>query len=190
MQHWMSVETALLRPSGRIGSEWINATYAAQKRWALFTDKARAAVLNALLPDGVATGRLIDLQGLIKVEDHVADAIEKGAEVVTGGRHSGAGLLFYGPTILTGVTSAMTVAREETFGPVAPLFPFDTVDEVIVQANNTEFGLAAYFYARDLLRVWQVAEALGVQVIDTAGNVYLKNEGLHGKPLLTMAVVI
>lgn len=80
--------------------------------------------------------------------------------MVTGGKRSNAGALFYEPTILTGVTSAMKVAREETFGPVAPLFAFDTVEDVIAQANDTEFGLAAYFYARDLSRVWQVAEAL------------------------------
>jgi succinate-semialdehyde dehydrogenase/glutarate-semialdehyde dehydrogenase len=110
--------------------------------------------------DGVTTGPLIDLPGLVKVEDHVADAVEKGAKVVTGGKRSGAGTLFYEPTILTGVTSAMKVAREETFGPITPLFAFDTVEDVIAQANNTEFGLAAYFYARDLSRVWQVAEAL------------------------------
>ena len=110
--------------------------------------------------DGVTTGPLIDLQGLAKVENHVADAVGKGAQVAVGGQRAGSGALFYEPTVLTGVTSDMKVAREETFGPVAPLFAFDTVEDVICQANDTEFGLAAYFYARDLARVWRVAEAL------------------------------
>jgi len=110
--------------------------------------------------DGVTTGPLIDKNGLAKVEDHVADAVAKGARVVSGGRRSNAGELFYEPTVLTGVTKAMKVAREETFGPVAPLFKFETVEDVIAQANDTEFGLAAYFYARDMSRVWRVAEAL------------------------------
>ena len=110
--------------------------------------------------DGVTTGPIIDKNGLAKIEDHVSDAVSKGAKVVTGGKPSDKGGLFYEPTLLTGVTKDMKVAREETFGPVAPLFSFDTVDDVIAQANDTEFGLASYFYARDLSRVWRVAEAL------------------------------
>lgn len=110
--------------------------------------------------DGVTTGPLIDANGLAKVEDHVADALEKGASVVTGGKPADAGGLFYEPTVLTGVTYDMKVAREETFGPVAPLFKFETEEDVIRQANDTEFGLASYFYARDLAKVWRVAEAL------------------------------
>ena len=110
--------------------------------------------------EGVTTGPIIDKNGLAKIEDHVSDAVSKGAKVVTGGKPSDKGGLFYEPTLLTGVTKDMKVAREETFGPVAPLFSFDTVDDVIAQANDTEFGLASYFYARDLSRVWRVAEAL------------------------------
>jgi len=110
--------------------------------------------------DGVTTGPLIDEQGLAKVEDHVANAVSMGAKVITGGAPDGHGGTFYQPTVLTGITTDMKVAREETFGPVAPLFKFDTVEDVITMANDTEFGLASYFYARDLSRVWRVAEAL------------------------------
>lgn len=110
--------------------------------------------------DGVTTGPLIDEQGLAKVEDHVANAVSMGAKVVTGGGPDSHGGTFYQPTVLTGITTEMKVAREETFGPVAPLFKFDTVEDVITMANDTEFGLASYFYARDLSRVWHVAEAL------------------------------
>ena len=109
---------------------------------------------------GVTVGPLIDEQGVAKAEDHVQDAVSKGARVVAGGKRiEGAGT-FFAPTILTGVDRNMKVAREETFGPVAPLFRFDTVEDVIAQANDTEFGLAAYFFAGDLKKVWRVAEAL------------------------------
>lgn len=127
---------------------------------AKLADKVAGLSVGDGFSAGVTTGPLIDTQGLAKVEDHIADAVAKGAKVARGGKRSNAGSLFFEPTILTGVTSAMKVAREETFGPVAPLFAFDTVEDVIAQANDTEFGLAAYFYARDLSRVWQVAEAL------------------------------
>ena len=109
---------------------------------------------------GVTIGPLIDEQGMEKAEAHVRDAVGKGAKVITGGgRIDGPGT-FFAPTILTGVTRGMAVAREETFAPVAPLFRFDTVEDVIAQANDTEFGLAAYFFAGDLKKVWRVAEAL------------------------------
>jgi succinate-semialdehyde dehydrogenase/glutarate-semialdehyde dehydrogenase len=126
--------------------------------------------------DGVDMGPLIDEAGLAKVEDHVADALSKGAELVTGGSRSNAGALFYQPTVLRNVTREMKVAREETFGPVAPLFRFDTVDDVIEQANATEFGLAAYFYARDLSRVWRVAEALEYGMVGVNTGI-ISNEG-------------
>ncbi|PST22994.1 succinate-semialdehyde dehydrogenase (NADP(+)) [Rhizobium sp. JAB6] len=109
---------------------------------------------------GVTVGPLIDEQGVAKAEDHVRDAVSKGARIVTGGRRIEGGGTFFAPTILTGVDRSMKVAREETFGPVAPLFRFDTVEDVITQANDTEFGLAAYFFAGDLKKVWRVAEAL------------------------------
>ncbi|MBY5657938.1 NAD-dependent succinate-semialdehyde dehydrogenase [Rhizobium leguminosarum] len=109
---------------------------------------------------GIVIGPLIDAQGLAKVEDHVSDALAKGAKVLTGGKRVDGAGTFFTPTVLTGVARGMKVAREETFGPVAPLFRFDTVEDVINQANDTEFGLAAYFYAGDLKKVWRVAEAL------------------------------
>ena len=97
---------------------------------------------------------------IAKVESHVADAVENGAIIKTGGKRLHQGQTFYEPTILTNVTHDMRVAREETFGPVAPLFRFRDESEVIEHANDTNFGLAANFYARDIGRVWRVAEAL------------------------------
>ena len=110
--------------------------------------------------DGVNAGPLITAKAMEKVEDHISDALSKGASVKLGGKPSARGGLFFEPTVLTGVTPAMKIAREETFGPVAPLFKFDTEEEVIEMANNTEFGLASYFYSKDLSKVFRVAEAL------------------------------
>jgi succinate-semialdehyde dehydrogenase/glutarate-semialdehyde dehydrogenase len=95
-----------------------------------------------------------------KVEEHVADALARGARLVMGGRRHALGGRFFEPTVLTDVTPDMLLAREETFGPVAPLFRFKTDEEAIALANDTEFGLAAYFYGRDVRRVWRVAEGL------------------------------
>jgi len=121
------------------------------------------------LEDGVNQGPLIDVAALEKVEEHVADATAKGAKVAVGGARHERGGTFYQPTILTGVTTDMKVTHEETFGPVAPLFRFKTEEEAIAMANDTEFGLASYFYARDLGRVWRVGEALesGIVGINT-----------------------
>ncbi len=109
---------------------------------------------------GVNQGPLIDVQALAKVEAHVADAVAQGARVLTGGKRHAKGGTFFEPTVLVDVTPAMRCAREETFGPVAPLFKFADEAEAIALANATEYGLASYFYARDLGRVWRVAEAL------------------------------
>jgi succinate-semialdehyde dehydrogenase/glutarate-semialdehyde dehydrogenase len=109
---------------------------------------------------GVSQGPLIDAQALAKVEAHVADAVAQGARILTGGRRHALGGTFFEPTVLADVTPAMRCAREETFGPVAPLFKFHDEAEAIALANATEYGLASYFYARDLSRVWRVAEAL------------------------------
>ena len=114
---------------------------------------------NGLEP-GVMQGPLIDAAALAKVERHVADAVARGANVLTGGRRHALGGTFYEPTVLSEATQEMLVAREETFGPVAPLFRFHTDAEAIQWANTTEFGLAAYFYSRDWGRVFRVAEAL------------------------------
>jgi succinate-semialdehyde dehydrogenase/glutarate-semialdehyde dehydrogenase len=109
---------------------------------------------------GVNQGPLIDAQALEKVEAHVADAVAQGARILTGGKRHALGGTFFEPTVLADVTPAMRCAREETFGPVAPLFKFHNEAEAIALANATEYGLASYFYARDLARVWRVAEAL------------------------------
>ncbi|SHO63396.1 succinate semialdehyde dehydrogenase [Pseudoxanthobacter soli DSM 19599] len=109
---------------------------------------------------GVLIGPLIDDDAIAKVERHVEDAVSKGAHIVLGGKRHPLGGTFYEPTVITGVTPDMVVAREETFGPVAPLFRFETEEEVIAMANDTEFGLAAYFYTENARRTWRVAEAL------------------------------
>src|SRR6185312_6721 len=114
---------------------------------------------------GVNIGPLIDVQGLAKVEEHVADAVGKGAKVILGGKRHSLGGRFYEPTLLTEVTPEMKVSREETFGPVAPLYRFRKDEDAVRLANDTEFGLAAYFYARDLGRVWRVAEALDTGIV-------------------------
>ena len=110
--------------------------------------------------DGVTIGPLINTAAVTKVEEHIADAKEKGAVVIEGGARSRIGGTFFDPTVLKNVTKDMKVAREETFGPLAPLFRFQGEADVIDMANDTEFGLAAYFYSRDYSRVWRVAEAL------------------------------
>lgn len=129
-----------------------------------FAEKLTAAVksisVGAGTETGVNQGPLINLAAIAKVEDHVADATAKGAKIAVGGGRHALGGTFFEPTVLTEVTTDMKVTREETFGPVAPLFRFKTEEQVIEMANDTEFGLAAYFYAKDLGRVWRVAEAL------------------------------
>ncbi len=110
--------------------------------------------------EGVTTGPLIDENALKKVREHVSDAVSKGAKVAIGGEAAEQGGLFFQPTILTGVTSEMKVAVEETFGPVAPLFKFETEEEVVELANATEFGLASYFFSKDVSKIFRVAEAL------------------------------
>ena len=125
---------------------------------------------------GVTMGPLISAAAIAKVEEHVADAVAGGAKVVAGGKRHGAEGNFYEPTILTGVTSAMKVAREETFGPVAPLFKFETEEEAIAMANDTQFGLAAYFFTRDLARTFRVGEALEFGIVGV-------NEGLTSTEL-------
>jgi succinate-semialdehyde dehydrogenase/glutarate-semialdehyde dehydrogenase len=120
--------------------------------------KAAAIKVGNGFEAGVSQGPLIDDAAITKVEEHVADAVAKGATVVVGG--SRLGERFYAPTVLAGVTSEMRCAREETFGPVAPVFRFETEAEAIAAANATEFGLASYFYSRDIGRIFRVGEAL------------------------------
>jgi succinate-semialdehyde dehydrogenase/glutarate-semialdehyde dehydrogenase len=134
-----------------------------------FARKLSAAVAKLRVGDGLkgATdqGPLIDEKAIAKVEEHVADALAKGAKVAAGGKRHALGGTFYEPTILTGVTPQMLVAREETFGPVAPLFKFKSEAEAIKMANDTEFGLAAYLYTRDLARSWRVSEAIEYGIV-------------------------
>ena len=129
-----------------------------------------AAAVTKLKPapgiDATATqGPLIDDRAVEKVESHIADATSKGAKVLLGGKRHALGGRFFEPTILTDVTPAMALAREETFGPVAPLFRFATEADAVALANDTEFGLAAYFYGRDIGRIWRVAEALEYGIV-------------------------
>jgi succinate-semialdehyde dehydrogenase/glutarate-semialdehyde dehydrogenase len=138
-----------------------------------FAAKLTAAVAKLKVGDGLKgetqQGPLIDMKAVEKVEEHIADAVKKGAKVVAGGKRHALGHSFFEPTILVNVTTDMKVTREETFGPVAPLFRFKTEEEAVKLANDTEFGLAAYFYARDLGRVWRVAEGIesGIVGINT-----------------------
>ena len=129
-----------------------------------FIDKLTVAVSKMVVGDGlkneVQQGPLIDMAAVEKVEEHIADAVAKGAVIVLGGTRHPLGGTFFNPTIITGVTQDMLVAREETFGPLAPIFKFSIDAEAIAMANDTEFGLASYFYSRDISRVWRVAEAL------------------------------
>ena len=130
----------------------------------LFVEKFAKAlsiikVGNGMEP-GITQGPLIETAALEKVQKHVADALSKGAKLVTGGKQSIEGKNFYEPTILANVNSQMLITHEETFGPVAPIIPFESDEEVIQLANSSQFGLASYFYSRDIGRVWKVAEAL------------------------------
>jgi succinate-semialdehyde dehydrogenase/glutarate-semialdehyde dehydrogenase len=122
--------------------------------------KARSLKLGRGTEAGVAMGPLIDERAVAKMEEHVADALDQGGRVLVGGQRSALGGTFFEPTVMTGITQAMKVTKEETFAPLAPIITFADEAEVIAMANATEFGLAAYFYARDMARVWRVAEAL------------------------------
>jgi succinate-semialdehyde dehydrogenase/glutarate-semialdehyde dehydrogenase len=146
-----------------------NRIYVQEGIYDTFAEKLSAAVakfkVGAGTETGVSIGPLINMAGIEKVEEHIADAVGKGAKVIIGGKRHKLGGTFFEPTVLTGVTSAMKVAREETFGPVAPLFRFKTEEEAIKLANDTEFGLCAYFYARDVGRIWRVAEGLEYGIV-------------------------
>ena len=134
-----------------------------------FTQKLTEAVRKLRVGDGLKgetdQGPLIDAKALAKVENHIADAKSKGAKVITGGKRHALGGTFYEPTVLTDVSRDMILAREETFGPVAPLFRVDTDEQAVKLANDTEFGLAAYVYTRDLARSWRVTEALEYGIV-------------------------
>ena len=159
-----AVEGAIISKYRNAGQTCVctNRFYVQESVYDAFAEKLQAAVARFKvgngMDEGVTTGPLINADAVSKVELHLSDALAKGATLVAGGNRLGGN--FFEPTIVTGVTADMLVAREETFGPLAPLFRFTDEAEVIRQANDTEFGLAAYFYARDLGRVFRVAEAL------------------------------
>ncbi|HEY2609061.1 MAG TPA: NAD-dependent succinate-semialdehyde dehydrogenase [Paraburkholderia sp.] len=141
-----------------------NRFYVHDKVYDAFSEKLRVAVEQLKVglgtEDGVTQGPLINEAAVLKVESHIEDALAQGARIVTGGRRHALGHGFFEPTVLAGVTPAMKVSRDETFGPLAALLRFSSDEEVIRLANDTEFGLASYFYSRDIGRVWRVAEAL------------------------------
>lgn len=141
-----------------------NRIYVHDKVYDIFASKLAAAVSKLKVghgtEDGVTQGPLIDMRAVDKMESHINDATSKGAKVILGGKRHKLGGSFFEPTILTGVTQQMMVAQDETFGPLAPLFRFETEEEVIAHANDTRFGLAAYFYSRDIGRIWRVGETL------------------------------
>ena len=134
-----------------------------------FAAKLSQAVSGLRVGDGMETGvsqgPLIDMAAVEKTESHIADAVSKGARVVVGGKRHAMGGTFFEPTVLADVTTDMVVTREETFGPVAPLFRFKSEDEAIQMANDTEFGLASYFYSRDVGRIWRVSEGLEYGIV-------------------------
>ncbi|MBB42796.1 MAG: succinate-semialdehyde dehydrogenase (NADP(+)) [Rhodospirillaceae bacterium] len=146
-----------------------NRLYVQETVYKEFTQKLVTAVEELVIGNGLTgethQGPLIDLAAVEKVEEHIEDALLKGGLVQTGGNRHKLGGTFFEPTVLTGVTSEMKVAREETFGPVAPLFSFGREEEVIALANDTEFGLASYFYSRDIGRIWRVMENLEYGII-------------------------
>lgn len=132
------------------------------------------------LESGIQQGPMIDMQAIEKVESHVADAVKQGAKVVSGGKRHSLGGTFYEPTVLSGVKQGMLITKEETFGPVAAVIPFKTEAEVIVAANDSEFGLASYFYSRDIGRIWRVAEALEFGMVGVNTGIISNEVGPFG----------
>ncbi|SDN46618.1 NADP-dependent succinate-semialdehyde dehydrogenase [Pseudomonas jinjuensis] len=161
-----AVEGALISKYRNNGQTCVcaNRLYIQDGVYDAFVEKLKVAVAKLKigngLEDGITTGPLIDEKAVAKVQEHIADAVSKGAKVVAGGKPHTLGGTFFEPTVLVDVPKNAAVAKEETFGPLAPLFRFKDDAEVVAMANDTEFGLASYFYARDLGRVFRVAEAL------------------------------
>ncbi len=161
-----AVEGAMISKYRNTGQTCVcaNRIYVQKSVLEAFTAKLVAKVnglkVGSGIDAGVTQGPLIDEKAVAKIEEHIADAKSKGAKVLTGGKRHALGGLFFEPTVVSGATADMLFAREETFGPLAPLFAFDTEEEVLALANDSEFGLAAYFYSRDVGRVMRVAERL------------------------------
>ncbi|NMM38711.1 MAG: NADP-dependent succinate-semialdehyde dehydrogenase [Glaciimonas sp.] len=161
-----AVEGAMVSKYRNAGQTCVcaNRIYVQDGVYDAFATKLVAAVAKLTVGNGtdagITQGPLIDVKAVEKVEQHIADALAKGGRLLAGGKRHALGHSFFEPTIIADVTSEMQVAKEETFGPLAPLFRFKTDAEVIALANDTEFGLASYFYSRDIGRIWRVAEAL------------------------------
>jgi succinate-semialdehyde dehydrogenase / glutarate-semialdehyde dehydrogenase len=161
-----AVEGAIISKYRNAGQTCVcaNRLYVQAGVYDAFAEKLVAAVGKLKVGNGfdpdVLQGPLIDFAAVEKIEDHIQDAVAKGGRVLLGGKRHALGRTFFEPTVLSGVTSQMKVAREETFGPLAPLFRFGSDEEGIQMANDTEFGLASYFFSRDIGRAWRAAEAL------------------------------
>jgi succinate-semialdehyde dehydrogenase/glutarate-semialdehyde dehydrogenase len=132
---------------------------------AKFTERVKSLSVGNGMDAGVTVGPLIDESAVVKIEDQISDAVNKGASILIGGKRHQRGNLYFEPTVLTDVDASMKITREETFGPVAPIYSFKTDEEAINMANDTEYGLAAYFYSRDMSRIWRVSEALEYGII-------------------------
>lgn len=161
-----AVEGAMVSKFRNMGQTCVcaNRIYVQRGVYDAFLEKLTAAVAKLKVgvgtEEGVTQGPLITEKAVAKVEEHLADALSKGAKVVLGGARDARGGTFFQPTVISGVTQDMMVSKEETFGPVAPVFPFDTEEQVVAWANDTEFGLASYFFSRDVGRIFRVAEKL------------------------------
>jgi succinate-semialdehyde dehydrogenase/glutarate-semialdehyde dehydrogenase len=166
-----AVEGAIISKFRNTGQTCVcaNRLYVQDRVYDAFAEKLVAAVAGLKVGNGfeanVALGPLIDQAGVEKVEEHIEDAVSKGARVLLGGKRHKLGGTFFEPTVLADVTSKMKVAREETFGPVAPLFRFNKDEDAVQLSNDTEFGLAGYFYSRDVGRIWRVAENLEYGIV-------------------------
>jgi succinate-semialdehyde dehydrogenase/glutarate-semialdehyde dehydrogenase len=145
-----------------------------------FAIATKAIKVGYGLEPGVTQGPLIDEQALAKVQTHIADALSKGAKLVTGGKSSERGGTFFEPTILANASNSMLVGCEETFGPVAPVIPFESDEEVVKLANHSQFGLASYFYSRDIGRIWKVAEALEFGIVGVNTGIFSNEVGPFG----------
>jgi succinate-semialdehyde dehydrogenase / glutarate-semialdehyde dehydrogenase len=161
-----AVEGAIISKYRNAGQTCVcaNRLYVQARVYDAFAEKLVAAVAKLKVGNGfepgVQQGPLIDEAAVEKVEEHIQDAVSKGGRVLLGGKRHALGQTFFQPTVLANVTPQMKVAKEETFGPLAPLFRFETDQQAIEMANDTEFGLASYFYSRDIGRIWRAAEGL------------------------------
>lgn len=161
-----AVEGAMISKFRNAGQTCVctNRIYVQESVVETFTEKVLAKVSALTLgrgtEAGASQGPLIDEKAVAKMEEHIADVVAKGGTVLSGGKRSALGGTFFQPTVVTGVTQAMKVAKEETFAPLAPIIAFKGENDVIAMANDSEFGLASYFYAKDMSRIWRIAEAL------------------------------